>query len=603
MAIYHASMKPLSRSDGRSAVAAAAYRAGVRLEDARTGLIHDYSRRSGVVCAEILTPDGGPADRAQLWNAAETAERRKDARTGREWVLALPEELDAEQRRELARGFAQQLVDRYGVAVDMAIHEPSREGDERNHHVHVFATTRQVSRDESGALVMGEKAACELSDHKRKALDPTMKPAAEEVTELRQLWERLANEALERAGSAERIDSRSLEAQGIDREPTAHVGPSATAMERRGEASERGEINRQVEARNAEREALQAEIIDLKAERERRAKEAQEQRAREEAEAKARQEAARLEEARKAREQDRQRWEAMSFMERRREMTRLRPPALETLIEQDETMKAAQSRQQEAEERRSFTAQEVEAWRERHGLRTWLHDRKLFRSAELETRERSREEARRSAEEAAQSLGATRKEATDRITEAQKPAQERFAAFMEVNERKEQEAALAASREAQARKEAEEQVKATQAREAAQKAAREAAEREAARKAEEQARAAKEREEEAKRAAARKVEAEREAAEKRQRIAAAKEAMKDPAQAQKMRDSFAAQLAKMPEGPKREEASRNLAEFEKVTGTRERTQREIENQKLAEFAQKRREAKQREKDRGWDRDR
>ena len=84
-------MKSLSRSDGRSAVAASAYRAGVRLTDERTGLVHDFSRRSGVVSEEILTPDGGPADRAQLWNAAELAERRKDSRTGREWVLALPE--------------------------------------------------------------------------------------------------------------------------------------------------------------------------------------------------------------------------------------------------------------------------------------------------------------------------------------------------------------------------------------------------------------------------------------------------------------------------------------------------------------------------------
>ncbi len=463
-------MKPLSRSDGRSAVAAAAYRAGVRLEDTRTGLVHDYSRRSGVVCAEILTPDGGPADRAQLWNAAEMAERRKDARTGREWVLALPEELNAEQRRELARGFAQQLVDRYGVAVDMAIHEPSREGDERNHHVHVFATTRQVSRDESGALVMGEKAACELSDHKRKALDPTMKPAAEEVTELRQLWERLANEALERAGRAERIDSRSLEAQDVEREPTTHLGPSATAMERRGEPSERGEINRQVEARNAEREAVQAEIIDLKAERDRRAKEAQE-------EAKCQAAAHKAEEARQERARDLERWEAMGLMERKREMKRLRPPALETLIEQDAAMTAAQSRQQEAEERRSSAAQEAEAWRERHGLRAWLHDRKLFRSTELEALEGSRKEAQRAAEASARSLEATRTETTDRLTEAQRPAQERFSAFMEVEDRKTQEAALAASREAQARKEAEEQAKATQEREAAQKAAREAAER------------------------------------------------------------------------------------------------------------------------------
>lgn len=302
MAIYHASTKSLSRSDGRSAVASVAYRAGARLTDERTGLVHDYSRRSGVMVTEILTPDGGPADRSELWNAVEAAEKRKDSRTGREWVLALPAELDAEQRRELTRGFALELVRRYGVAVDMAIHEPSREGDERNHHAHLFATTRSVSRSESGALILGEKVAPELSDTKRRKLG--LNAASEEVAELRQLWERLANEALERAGREERITAKSFEAQGIDREPTTHLGPSATAMERRGEPSERGEINRQAEARNAEREAVQAEIIDLKAERDRRAKEAQEEAARQAAAQKA-------EEDRKERARDLERWEAM----------------------------------------------------------------------------------------------------------------------------------------------------------------------------------------------------------------------------------------------------------------------------------------------------
>lgn len=468
MAIFLAQMKPLCRRDGRSAVAAAAYRAGDRLEDARTGLVHDYSRRSGVTHAEIFTPDGGPAERAQLWNAAELAEKRKDARTGREWVLALPAELDAEQRRELARAFASEIVERYGVAVDLAIHEPGKEGDERNHHAHVFATTRQVSRDESGALSLGGKAALELSDAQRRAAG--LGPAAEEVTALRQLWERLANEALERAGHEARIDSRSLEAQGIDREPTAHLGPAATAMERRGEPSHLGEHNRQVEARNAGREAVQAEIIDLRAERDRRAQEAQKQQEREEAEAAAKAEADRLEKARQERAQDVARWTAMDPMERRLELSRLRLPALDSLIERDKAVKAGQRRQQEAEALRDLAAQEAQAWRAQsrgHRARAWLHDRG-FRSAELGALESRREETRSAAEEAAQSLEATRKATAARLTEAQRPAQERFKAFREVDARKREE-------EAQALKEAEEQAKAAQVQEEAQRAAREAA--------------------------------------------------------------------------------------------------------------------------------
>lgn len=270
LAIYHASTKTIARSAGRSAVAAAAYRAGAELVDQRTGLVHDYTRKGGVVSADILTPDGGTADRAALWNAAEQAERRKDARTAREWIVALPAELDAEQRRELALSFGAELARRYGVAVDVCIHQPDREGDNRNHHAHILTTTRQVSRGADGGLVLGDKASIELSDKKRRELG--LGPAADEVKAVRQLWEQAANRALEQAGRSERIDARSLKEQGIDREATTHLGPTASEMERRGKASDRGDANRQVAANNNEREALKAEIIDLKAERERREK-------------------------------------------------------------------------------------------------------------------------------------------------------------------------------------------------------------------------------------------------------------------------------------------------------------------------------------------
>lgn len=262
MAIYHASTKPISRSGGRSSVAAAAYRAGCELVDERTGLIHDYTRRAGVVSAEIITPDGGSADRSQLWNAAELAEKRKDSRTAREWIVALPSELDAEQRADLARAFGRELVERYGVAVDVAVHQPDDEGDQRNHHAHILTTTRQVSRAADGSLAMGAKAAIELGDKDRKKAGIPGK-SADDIEQLRERWADLANAALAQAGSAERIDHRSLAAQGIDREATTHLGPVASEMERRGRASDRGDGNRQVAANNAERVRLVAEIHEL----------------------------------------------------------------------------------------------------------------------------------------------------------------------------------------------------------------------------------------------------------------------------------------------------------------------------------------------------
>ena len=230
MAIYHASTKPIARSAGRSAVAAAAYRAGVDLVDARTGLVHDYTRKGGVELTEILTPDGIGVERNALWDAAELAEKRKDARTAREWIVALPSELNAEQRTALTRDFAQCLVERYGVAVDFAIHAPDREGDHRNHHAHILTTTRQVSRAADGGLTLGAKAHIELSDKARK--ERGLGASADEVKAVRELWERTANAALEQAGVDARIDARSLREQDIDRVPQIHAGPAVTVIAR-----------------------------------------------------------------------------------------------------------------------------------------------------------------------------------------------------------------------------------------------------------------------------------------------------------------------------------------------------------------------------------
>jgi len=142
-------MAPVSRSSGRSAVAAAAYRSAEKLLNERDGELHDFTRRSGVAGSEIVLPEGSDADwaldRSALWNAAEKAENRKNSRVAREFEVSLPHELDVEQRAALARDFAQHLADRYGAAVDMAIHEPHGKTDDRNHHAHLLMTTRQLT--------------------------------------------------------------------------------------------------------------------------------------------------------------------------------------------------------------------------------------------------------------------------------------------------------------------------------------------------------------------------------------------------------------------------------------------------------------------------
>lgn len=221
MASFHLAVKAIGRSAGRSATAAAAYRAGVEITDERTGLVHDYTRKQGVEHSELVLPTDAPewaADRERLWNAAELAETRKNATVAREYEIALPVELSADERRELALGLAREISERHGVAVDVSIHAPGREGDQRNHHAHLLTTTRRL-----GPEGLGEKTR-EL-DQKQSG----------EVERWRERWAEMQNRALELANVPDRVDHRSHQRQGIEQEPTVHMGPSATAMERRAE--------------------------------------------------------------------------------------------------------------------------------------------------------------------------------------------------------------------------------------------------------------------------------------------------------------------------------------------------------------------------------
>ena len=260
MAIYHLSVKAIGRSAGRSATAAAAYRAAVEIADERTGEVHDYRRKQGVLHSEIVLPAGAgewAADRSKLWNAAELAETRRNSTVAREFEVALPSELTAAQRTELTRRLAQEIAARHRCAVDLSIHRPDREGDKRNHHAHVLCTTRRL---EGASLT--EKTR-ELDDLKTG-----------EVTRWRSRWAELVNDHLHRHGHSARVDHRSLEAQGEERIPQSHLGPSVSAMERRGmrtevcwriqqEANER--LARATELGKLEREQQQVQqsVLDL----------------------------------------------------------------------------------------------------------------------------------------------------------------------------------------------------------------------------------------------------------------------------------------------------------------------------------------------------
>lgn len=251
MAIYHLSVKPVQRSKGRSATAAAAYRAGVCLKDERTGEVHDYTRKQGVENTELIFPSGFSMNREELWNAAESSEIRKDGTPAREYEVALPAELTADKRRELAHEFGNMLVQKYGAAVDISIHAPSRNGDQRNFHAHILATTRRFT---NGAL--SRKTDVDLSDRDRKKKG--LGTRRSELESIRAEWAHMVNQALEKAKLHERVTHKSYAVMGLEVEPTIHMGPTATAMERRGIQTERGNLNRAkaVQEQQAERKEL-----------------------------------------------------------------------------------------------------------------------------------------------------------------------------------------------------------------------------------------------------------------------------------------------------------------------------------------------------------
>ena len=266
MALFRLQITSIKRSEGRQATGAAAYRAGEKIRDERTGELHNHTRRRDVTHKEIIVPTrfAGESlewarDRSRLWNAVEKAEARRDARVAREFQVTLPSELAAPQRQTLARAFSQELADRYNIVADLAIHDPRPGSDPRNFHAHILATTRAVT-----ANGLGGKAGLDMHASERQRLELPSMP--KEFITLRERWATLTNEALRAAHIDARVDHRSLAAQGIDREPKPHIPTAAFKIEKSGQRSElaerlRAEYNSRVQSRlqrAAEREVAMA---------------------------------------------------------------------------------------------------------------------------------------------------------------------------------------------------------------------------------------------------------------------------------------------------------------------------------------------------------
>lgn len=254
MATYRLAISSVGRSAGRRATAAAAYRAGERLRDERSGRVYNYSRRTDVVHSEIFLPshlkgaaDAWAENREKLWNVAEHAEKQSNSRVAREYQVSLPHELSIAQQLALARSFSRELAERYNVAVDLAVHLPRPDGDPRNFHAHLLTTTREVTPKGLGA-----KTGLDMRGSERRRRE--LPDSRAEFRLLRERWASLTNEALREANVEARVDHRSLAAQGIDREPRPQFPWAALKMEQRGVRSEvaeriREDYRRRVAAR------------------------------------------------------------------------------------------------------------------------------------------------------------------------------------------------------------------------------------------------------------------------------------------------------------------------------------------------------------------
>jgi hypothetical protein len=294
MATYFLRSTHISRSKGSRVTRAAAYRAGERIRDERTSEVYDYADRSDVAYKEVILPAelaGRPdmawtQDRSTLWNAAEHAGRRRNSRLAREWLVLVPPELNPAQRTQLVRRFGAELADKHRCAVDVCIHRPRPGADRRHHHAHLLMTTREVSPDG-----FGRRTSLEYGGHERQllGLDGTSR---DEFLALRERWAQVVNEALHEAGLTVRVDHRSLEQQGINREPVPTIpekvfyaerrrgGPTAAGDEIRARHRERQEARRISGEERSRVVARQKEELRQRAIRELSEREAQPQRIR-----------------------------------------------------------------------------------------------------------------------------------------------------------------------------------------------------------------------------------------------------------------------------------------------------------------------------------
>lgn len=272
MAIYHCSIKIISRGKGKSAIAASAYRSGEKIINEYDGIIHDYTKKGGIVYKEIMLPNRAPAElinRSVLWNSVEKIEKSKNAQLAREIEVALPVELNREQQIQLVKEYVKKNFVSCGMCADFAIHD-KKDG---NPHAHIMLTMRPLEKSgEWGAKSKKEyildknnqKIILKNGNYKSRKVDTVDWNNKEKAEVWREAWADCINRSLEKQKIQRKVDHRSYERQGIEQVPTIHIGVSATQMEQRGIPTEKCERNRQIITYNKRLKKIKNKLYKLK---------------------------------------------------------------------------------------------------------------------------------------------------------------------------------------------------------------------------------------------------------------------------------------------------------------------------------------------------
>ncbi|HHE1045162.1 TPA: MobQ family relaxase [Streptococcus agalactiae] len=258
---FHFSVNIISRGKGKSAVASAAYISGEKIKNEWDGVTHDYTRKEKVLVKNIILPDHIPKEFSAistLWNKVEMAEKNSNAQLARQFIIGLPKELPLSENKNLVERFIKENLTSQGMIVDYAIHDESQDKN-GNIHCHIMTIMRPIN--EKGEFLAKSKKEYILDEKGEKVLNKNGKPKTRKVElttwndkgnveKWRENFSDLCNKYLERAGAEKRVDHRSFKRQGIKQIPTIHLGASASAMERKGIRTEKGDINREIKKQN-----------------------------------------------------------------------------------------------------------------------------------------------------------------------------------------------------------------------------------------------------------------------------------------------------------------------------------------------------------------